>query len=79
MEEEKKGKGSNKWIWVIAIIVLLLVLLFAFKGNKQETTGGTGTNVPETGDINSLDVGNNPDVGVDDFNSLQVSQTAISS
>ncbi|MEK6843810.1 MAG: hypothetical protein AABX83_00100 [Nanoarchaeota archaeon] len=79
MEEKKKGRGNNKWIWAVAIIIVLLVLIFAIKGNKKiETTSGDG-NVPETGDINSLDIGDNPDIGVEDFNSLPSSQEAISS
>ena len=79
MKEKKKGRGNNKWIWAVAIIIVLFVLIFAIKGNKKiETTSGDG-NVQETGDINSLDIGDNPDIGVEDFNSLPSSQEAISS
>ncbi len=68
MKETKSvAKKKNTWIWVIVIIVALLILFFAFRGDKslEEETSD---------DITALDVGDNPDIGVDDFNSLQVSQ-----
>ena len=74
--EEKEGK-TNRFIWTIAIIVIIIILMFMFRGNKKETTGTPAT-TQEIADINTFDVGDNPDVEVDDFNSLQVSQTDIS-
>lgn len=76
MEEikNKAGKKSNTWIWVIVIIIALLILFFAFRGDKGGETGGESAD-----EITALDVGDNPDLGVDDFDSLQVSQEDIAS
>ncbi len=82
------GKKSKTWIWVILGIIVLVVLFYMIRGgNKGASNTNTervgGNNLPTNNqqgvsDINSLDVGNNPDVGVDDFNSLQTSQEDIS-
>jgi len=73
MEEikNKAGKKRNVWIWIV-IIIILLVLFFAFRGDKGGETGGESAD-----EITALDVGDNPDLGVDDFNSLEVSQEDI--
>lgn len=88
-----EGKKSNAWIWVVVILIIaLLALFFMFRGGKEETgTGGqqTGTGgqqpsgqeqpTPTTSgdEISNLDVGDNPDIGVDDLNSLPASQEEI--
>ncbi len=75
------SKKSNAWIWVVVILIIaLLVLFFMFKGGKEEA--GTGGQQPGTGqqagdEISNLDVGDNPDIGVDDLNSLPASQEEI--
>lgn len=71
-----KTNINNKiLIWAIIAIILLLVLIFVFKGIGQNGAGGDKTS---EGDIESLNVGDNPDLSVDDFDSLQVSQEEIS-
>ena len=72
---KKKPAVNNKvLIYVIIAIIILIVAFFAFKGiNKTAEKQGVGKNA----DINNIDVGDNPDVGVDDFNTLQVSQEEI--
>lgn len=78
-EQNKEAKSNNKiWIWIIVAVIVLLVLFFIFKGGKKEeggtTTGGAGA---ENTDIDSLAVGDNPDTGVDDFGTLDVSEEDI--
>lgn len=77
-------KKSNIWIWAAVVVAVLVVLFFMFRGGdeagtgKQPGTGNQGTGGQQAGDeISSLDVGGNPDLGVDDLNSLQVSQEEI--
>lgn len=77
-------KKSNVWIWVAVVVVVLIILFFMFRGGeeagteKQPGTENQGTTGQQAEDeINSLDVGANPDLGVDDLNSLQVSQEEI--
>ena len=80
---EKKG---SVWIWVAVIVVVLVILFFMFRGGEEAGvekklpgTGNQGTGgQQQAGDeISSLDVGANPDLGVDDLNVLQVSQEEI--
>ena len=85
-DEEAKGKATGKkatgkkdsMIWIIAavIIIALVVLFFAFMSFDKGGDGGTDS-LEE--DIDSLDVGDNPDVGVEDFSSLEVSQEEVAS
>lgn len=80
------GKKGNTWLWVVIIIIVLVVLFFLFRSpspEKEKIGAGTsgekvaGGGAVNTGDIGALDIGENPDVGVDDFNSLQVSSEEI--
>jgi len=80
------GKKSNIWVWAAVIVVVLVILFFMFRGGEEAGaekklpgTGNQGTGgQQQAGDeIDSLDVGANPDLGVDDLNSLQVSQEEI--
>ncbi len=79
--KSEAGKSNNKiWIWVIVAVIAILVLFFVFKGAKKGDTGTItppGDGVGGSADINSLDVGENPDTGVDDFSTLDVSQEDI--
>ena len=75
--EKKKG---NMLVWIIVIIVVLLILFFMFRGGKEAGTKEQQSEIgrQQPGDeISNLDAGDNPDLGVDDLNSLQVSQEEI--
>lgn len=75
--------GSNFWLWVILAVIVIVVLFWFFKKpaeDKMEKTIPTPTPTPQppADDISSLDVGDNPDVGTDDFSStLPISQEAV--
>lgn len=74
--QSEAGKTNNKmWMWIVIAVIVLLVLFFIFKGAKK----GEKIILPgqATADINSLDVGDNPDIAVDDFGSIDVSQEDI--
>ncbi|MDO8509093.1 MAG: hypothetical protein Q7S27_05415 [Nanoarchaeota archaeon] len=86
MEEEQNntvnnGKKSNKLIWIVSIVIILGILFFAFKGGDKEESNINDNDQTaddqEVNEIDGLDVGDNPDIGVDDFNSLLVSQEEI--
>ena len=68
-----KNKKGNALLWIAIILIVLVVLFFIFKGLSpaKEEVG------KEVGDLNSLDVGENPDLQVDDFDSFQVSSGEI--
>ena len=72
MAEKKKEtkKKSNTWIWIVIAIAVVLILFIALK-NYNVNDGEAAD------DISGLDIGENPDLGVDDINSLQVSQEDI--
>ncbi|MBI2449643.1 hypothetical protein HYV49_05095 [Candidatus Pacearchaeota archaeon] len=74
-KQRESGMFNNKiLIWVIVAVIIILLLFFIFKGGKNgEETTTTSTTV----DIDTLDVGDNPDTGVDDFSELDVSQEDI--
>ncbi len=82
MAKENKNQDLNKpamnnkvLIYVIIAIIILLIIFFVFKGiNKPIEKQATG----KASDIDNIDIGANPDIAVDDFDSLQVSQEDIS-
>ncbi len=82
-----KGKGMT-WLWVVIAVIVLIVLFMWFRKPAGDNTGKPGevmeketpqptTAPPLADDISGLDVGGNPDVGVDDFNTLPASQEPI--
>lgn len=80
---EKKG---NAWLWIIIILIIaIVVLFFLFRSPSPEkekpgsgADGGEGSGGGAEGDeLEALDIGENPDVGVDDFSSLEVSSEEI--
>lgn len=85
MDEIVTEKKSNAWLWIVIIVIIaIVVLFFLFKGGEE--TGGkkdsgkvAGPNgrLPVPDDIEPLDIGENPDVGVDDFSSLEISSEEI--
>ena len=73
-------KRSWIWMWVVIGVILFVVLFFVFRGSEKTVKGNGEVTPPEkTDDISNLDIGENPDLGVDDFNSLQISQEEITS
>ena len=73
--KKQSGMVNNKiLIWIIVIVVVLLILFFVFRGGKKGGEGGTAT---QPAGIDNIDVGENPDTGVDDFGILDVSQEDI--
>ena len=71
------NKGNSRiLIWAIIIVIVLVIAFFMLKGGNKEGTGITDK-TPQQDEISSLDVGENPDIGVDDLNSLQVSEEDI--
>lgn len=71
------NKGNSRiLIWAIIIVIVLVVAFFMFKGGNKEGTSITDKTAQQD-EISSLDVGENPDIGVDDLNSLQVSEEEI--
>ncbi len=69
------NKKRKSLLGVVIIIIALIVLFFVFKNLSPEEKITKGT---EVGDLNSLNVGENPDLEVDDFNALQISNEEIS-
>ena len=71
----KKGK-SRTLTWAIIIVIILVIAFFMFRNTDKGGTGITDKTTQQD-EINNLDVGENPDVGVDDLNSLSVSEEDI--
>ncbi len=76
MKEVKSDKKKNNaWIW-LAVAVIAVVLILAFYATQK---AGDKIDKQLGEDIDSLDVGDNPDIVVDDFDSLEVSEEDITS
>ncbi len=77
------AKKSKAWLWiVIALVVVLLVFFWMRKTPSTQQQTGTPQETPQptpaaTDEISSLDSGANPDIGVNDVDSLQTSQDNI--
>ena len=77
-KKEKKPISSKPMnnkilIWIIVAIIILIALFFIFKAALKE---GNISNKANT-NIDSIDIGVNPDIIVDDFNSLPISEEEI--
>ncbi len=77
-------RGSNFWLWVVIVVIVLVALFWVFKKpssgdvmEKPTPTPVQPTPTPETDGISALDVGDNPDLGVEDFNTLPTSQEPV--
>ena len=82
MEQSSNTKKSNVWLWIFIAIIVLIVLFYVFrapKETKERTSVGEKITPPniEPDDITVFDIDDNPDIGVDDFNSLEVSEEGI--
>jgi len=77
--EKKEETKSNMWIWVVLAIIVLVILFFSFKGGKEPQGTAQPTPAPSGADasIENLDVEDNPDIGVDDLNGIQISEEEI--
>ncbi len=78
---KKKSSGGDKKdnkVLMIAVIVItaLVVLFFVFRSFDKVGDSGIGELEEE---IDAIDVGDNPDIGVEDFGSLEVSQEEVAS
>ena len=79
-EEKKKinAKKDNRILVIATIVIIaLIVLVFVFMGLKSD---GDSEIEEGEGEVETLlDVGDNPDLGVEDFSSLEVSEEEINS
>ncbi len=84
MDEEITVDKSNskKWLWIITIVIVLLVAFYMFKNSDEKKDTDTNTNTPnqntESGnEIVDLDIGESPDTGLDNIDSLLISNEEL--
>ena len=78
MEDNEKIEKNKVWLWTLIILIVAVFLIFAIKSySKESKTPLTQKEQIKISNIESLEIGENPDIGVDDFSGLQISQEEI--
>lgn len=78
MENTNENEKNKVWFWIIIVVIMVAFIFLALKSYKKDVPAPlTNEEKIKVTNIEGLVIGENPDIGVDDFSGLQVSQDEI--